>query len=158
MGPSTQFAKRQRSSYARSSGRHTELSLRATAGTLRYQDDCSFNHASPLFLRFLLQRGQNIMLSRLISILRLHSNMFRAYSCNSHDDNHDSAYQEQVHGSRYVTSSGWPRCACHSPRAFPGRKEIVMFFYMYAIIELLAFFLDSGIIPSAHVSYPVRDP
>lgn len=37
-----------------------------------------------------------------------------------------------------------------------GRKEIVMFFYMYAFIELLAFFLDSGVIPSAHVSYPVR--
>jgi len=31
-----------------------------------------------------------------------------------------------------------------------------MFFYMYAFIELLAFFLDSGVIPSAHVSYPVR--
>jgi len=29
-----------------------------------------------------------------------------------------------------------------------------MFFYMYAFIELLAFFLDSGVIPSAHVSYP----
>jgi len=32
-----------------------------------------------------------------------------------------------------------------------------MFFYMYAFIELLAFFLDSGVIPSAHVSYPVRN-
>jgi len=31
-----------------------------------------------------------------------------------------------------------------------------MFFYMYAFIELLAFFLDSGVIPSAHDSYPVR--
>lgn len=38
-----------------------------------------------------------------------------------------------------------------------GRKEIVTFFYLYAFIELLAFFLDSGVIPSAHVSYPVRD-
>ncbi|TFK28441.1 chitin synthase export chaperone [Coprinopsis marcescibilis] len=35
-----------------------------------------------------------------------------------------------------------------------GRKEIVMFFWMYAIIELLAMFLDSGIIPTANVSYP----
>lgn len=35
-----------------------------------------------------------------------------------------------------------------------GRKEIVMFFYMYAAIELLAFFLDSGIIPTANTSYP----
>ncbi|KAI0327288.1 hypothetical protein GY45DRAFT_1257230 [Cubamyces sp. BRFM 1775] len=35
-----------------------------------------------------------------------------------------------------------------------GRKEILMFFYLYAIIELLAFFLDSGIIPTANVSYP----
>ena len=30
-----------------------------------------------------------------------------------------------------------------------------MFFYLYAIIELLAIFLDSGIIPTANVSYPV---
>lgn len=36
-----------------------------------------------------------------------------------------------------------------------GRKEIVMFFYLYAIIELLAFFLDSNIIPTANTSYPV---
>lgn len=36
-----------------------------------------------------------------------------------------------------------------------GRKEIVMFFWMYAVIELLAMFLDSGIIPTANVSYPV---
>jgi hypothetical protein len=35
-----------------------------------------------------------------------------------------------------------------------GRKEIVMFFYLYAIIELLAFFLDSNIIPTANASYP----
>jgi hypothetical protein len=36
-----------------------------------------------------------------------------------------------------------------------GRKEIVMFFYLYAIIELIAFFLDSNIIPTANSSYPV---
>ncbi|KII86256.1 hypothetical protein PLICRDRAFT_43838 [Plicaturopsis crispa FD-325 SS-3] len=35
-----------------------------------------------------------------------------------------------------------------------GRKEIVMFFWMYLVIELLAIFLDGGIIPTAHVSYP----
>jgi len=35
-----------------------------------------------------------------------------------------------------------------------GRKEIVMFFYMYALAEILAFFLDSGIIPTANASYP----
>jgi len=35
-----------------------------------------------------------------------------------------------------------------------GRKEIVMFFWLYAFIELLAVFLDSGIIPTANVSYP----
>lgn len=35
-----------------------------------------------------------------------------------------------------------------------GRKEIMPFFYLYAIIELLAIFLDSGIIPTANVSYP----
>ncbi|KAI9509868.1 chitin synthase III catalytic subunit [Russula earlei] len=35
-----------------------------------------------------------------------------------------------------------------------GRKEIVMFFYLYAIIELLAFLLDSNIVPTANTSYP----
>lgn len=30
-----------------------------------------------------------------------------------------------------------------------------MFFWLYAVIELLAIFLDSGIIPTANVSYPV---
>lgn len=39
-----------------------------------------------------------------------------------------------------------------------GRKEIMLFFYIYAIIELLAIFLDSNIIPTANVSYPVRIP
>ena len=43
--------------------------------------------------------------------------------------------------------------ACSKPCA--GRKEIVMFFWLYAIIELLAIFLDSGIIPTANASYPV---
>lgn len=37
-----------------------------------------------------------------------------------------------------------------------GRKEIVMFFYLYALIEALAIFLDSGIIPTANTVYPVR--
>jgi hypothetical protein len=37
-----------------------------------------------------------------------------------------------------------------------GRKEIVMFFYMYAFISLLAMFLDSGVIPTDNVTYPVR--
>ena len=40
---------------------------------------------------------------------------------------------------------------------YTGRKEIVTFFYLYAFIELLAFLMDSGIIPSAHASYAVRD-
>ncbi|KAG7091218.1 hypothetical protein E1B28_010269 [Marasmius oreades] len=35
-----------------------------------------------------------------------------------------------------------------------GRKEIVLFFWIYAVIQLLAIFLDSGIIPTAHESYP----
>ncbi|KIM52140.1 hypothetical protein SCLCIDRAFT_1224018 [Scleroderma citrinum Foug A] len=35
-----------------------------------------------------------------------------------------------------------------------GRKEIVTFFWMYMLIELLAIFLDSGIIPTANTSYP----
>jgi len=35
-----------------------------------------------------------------------------------------------------------------------GRKEIVMFFWLYAIIELLALLLDTGIIPSSNSAYP----
>ncbi|KAL5534756.1 CHS7 [Sanghuangporus baumii] len=35
-----------------------------------------------------------------------------------------------------------------------GRKEILMFFYLYALVELLAIFLDSGIIPTASAVYP----
>jgi hypothetical protein len=31
-----------------------------------------------------------------------------------------------------------------------------MFFYLYAIIELLAFFLDSNIIPASNPAYQVR--
>ncbi|KIY74408.1 hypothetical protein CYLTODRAFT_340309 [Cylindrobasidium torrendii FP15055 ss-10] len=34
-----------------------------------------------------------------------------------------------------------------------GRKEIVMFFWMYAFIQLLALFLDSGIIPTSNAAY-----
>jgi hypothetical protein len=37
-----------------------------------------------------------------------------------------------------------------------GRKEIVTFFYLYAVIELLALFLDSAIIPTHNAVYPVR--
>lgn len=37
-----------------------------------------------------------------------------------------------------------------------GRKEIVLFFYIYAVIELLAIFLDSAVIPTASGVYPVR--
>jgi hypothetical protein len=33
-----------------------------------------------------------------------------------------------------------------------------MFFWLYALIELLAIFLDSGIIPTSNPSYPVRSP
>lgn len=36
-----------------------------------------------------------------------------------------------------------------------GRKEIVLFFYIYMFVELLAIFLDSAIIPTAHQVYPV---
>lgn len=31
-----------------------------------------------------------------------------------------------------------------------------MFFWMYALIELLAMFLDSGVIPTSNQAYPVR--
>lgn len=36
-----------------------------------------------------------------------------------------------------------------------GRKEIVTFFYMYFVVELLSIFMDSGIIPSSSSVYPV---
>lgn len=36
-----------------------------------------------------------------------------------------------------------------------GRKEILLFFYIYFLISLLAIFLDSAIIPTANVVYPV---
>ncbi|CAD6572105.1 MAG: Chitin synthase, class 7 [Tremellales sp. Tagirdzhanova-0007] len=35
-----------------------------------------------------------------------------------------------------------------------GRKEIVLFFYMFMFVELLAIFLDSAIIPTANAVYP----
>lgn len=41
------------------------------------------------------------------------------------------------------------------PLQCTGRKEILLFFYLYFIISLLAIFLDSGIIPTANVVYPV---
>lgn len=37
-----------------------------------------------------------------------------------------------------------------------GRKEIILFFYLYFGVELLSIFLDSSIIPSASPVYPVR--
>ena len=86
-----------------------------------------------------------------------YSNMFRPHSRNPHDDNHDPAYSEQVHCSRCVNTTNGLDIAATDREVYPGRKEIVMFFYMYAFIELLAFFMDSGVIPSAHASYPVRD-
>lgn len=35
-----------------------------------------------------------------------------------------------------------------------GRKEIVLFFYIYMFVELLAIFLDSTVIPTSHIVYP----
>ncbi|TXT04991.1 hypothetical protein VHUM_03811 [Vanrija humicola] len=35
-----------------------------------------------------------------------------------------------------------------------GRKEIVLFFYIYMFVELLAIFLDSSVIPTSHAVYP----
>lgn len=35
-----------------------------------------------------------------------------------------------------------------------GRKEICLFFYIYVFVELLAIFLDSTVIPTAHAVYP----
>lgn len=45
-------------------------------------------------------------------------------------------------------------CLAYDPLA-PGRKEIVLFFYIYAISEILAIFLDSAIIPTYSAVYPV---
>lgn len=38
-----------------------------------------------------------------------------------------------------------------------GRKEIVLFFYIYMFVELLAIFLDSAIIPTSKGIYPVSN-
>jgi hypothetical protein len=37
-----------------------------------------------------------------------------------------------------------------------GRKEIVMFFYIYMFASILAFFLDSTVIPTSSEVYAVR--
>ena len=44
----------------------------------------------------------------------------------------------------------------HDEMSSIGRKEIVMFFYLYAIVEALALFLDSAVIPTSSSVYPVR--
>ncbi|PWN92387.1 hypothetical protein FA10DRAFT_250697 [Acaromyces ingoldii] len=36
-----------------------------------------------------------------------------------------------------------------------GRKEIVLFFYLYALSEIIAIFLDSAIIPTYSPAYPI---
>lgn len=36
-----------------------------------------------------------------------------------------------------------------------GRKEIVLFFWIYMVIQLLGIFLDTEIIPTANAAYPV---
>lgn len=36
-----------------------------------------------------------------------------------------------------------------------GRKEILVFFYLYFVVELIAIFLDSSIIPTSSSVYPV---
>lgn len=38
-----------------------------------------------------------------------------------------------------------------------GRKEIVMFFYLYMITVFLEMLLVTGIIPTSSIVYPVRD-
>lgn len=39
-----------------------------------------------------------------------------------------------------------------------GRKEILVFFYLYFVVELIAIFLDSSIIPTSSSVYPVSFP
>jgi len=55
-------------------------------------------------------------------------------------------------GKSFLLSDVWRKLTVS-----PGRKEIVMFFYLYAIVEFLAIFLDSGVIPTASSIYPVSD-
>lgn len=43
----------------------------------------------------------------------------------------------------------------HSKYTAVGRKEMVFFFYLYAILELLGIFLDTAIIPFSSPVYPV---
>ena len=42
------------------------------------------------------------------------------------------------------------------PYSEPGRKEILMFFYLYAIIELLGIFLDADLLVRIFVSLSPR--
>ncbi|ELU43353.1 chitin synthase export chaperone [Rhizoctonia solani AG-1 IA] len=42
----------------------------------------------------------------------------------------------------------------HIRSKYTGRKEILTFFYLYSIVELLAIFLDTQIIPTANNAYP----
>lgn len=85
-----------------------------------------------------------------------HSNMLHTYRRNIHDWYYDLPHSEQIHCRWSVFSLPTSLTLAQCFRYQPGRKEILMFFYLYAIIELLAIFLDSGIIPTANVSYPVR--
>lgn len=87
----------------------------------------------------------------------LDSYLFHSYRRHSHDWYHDLSRAVKVHSSWYVTSVPYPRSVTSTDISV-GRKEIVMFFYMFALVELLAIFLDSGIIPTASNVYPVGGP
>lgn len=80
--------------------------------------------------------------------------MLRSHRRHYNDCYHDFSHTKQIHRS-WLVINGCTVLAEFSERACIGRKEIIMFFYLYAIIELLAIFLDSNVIPTANVSYPV---
>ena len=54
-----------------------------------------------------------------------------------------------------VYHAAWLASRGDAHTSFSGRKEIVTFFWLYAVIEVLAFILDSGLLPTANSAYPV---
>lgn len=92
-----------------------------------------------------------------------HSNMLHPYRGAVDDDHHDLPHPFQIHSSRYVPVP-FPHPVLPSFKrttdrpldpTTTGRKEIVIFFYLFMVDELLAIFLDSAIIPTANGVYPV---
>lgn len=71
----------------------------------------------------------------------------------THDDHHDCKHQEQVHGGRYEGSRA-AVVGLH-PADFLGRKEMVIFFYIYMLCVLLELLLATNVFPLSAALYKV---